>query len=145
MEAVDFQESLSTIKNNTLTSLREKLNFQTELNTLCRKISTLNFRDAIKMILEGLLNLTETKRGILLVKESDNSFSIKLVMGIDQKELHEEVSLSRTLVNKTMRGGHHKLLWDGRNENGISVASGLYFVHLKAEGKHSVKKMMIIK
>ncbi|MBN2011336.1 choice-of-anchor D domain-containing protein [candidate division KSB1 bacterium] len=51
----------------------------------------------------------------------------------------------RTLIDQTMRGGHHQLVWDGTNERGISVASGLYFVHLKAEGKHSVKKMMIIK
>ena len=35
--------------------------------------------------------------------------------------------------------------WDGRNEFGERVGSGVYFYNIQAEGFHSVKKMVILK
>ena len=51
----------------------------------------------------------------------------------------------RILIDEEMRAGHHRLIWDGCNDYGTIVTTGLYFVRLKAESKTAVKKMMIIK
>ena len=35
--------------------------------------------------------------------------------------------------------------WDGRNETGESVSSGLYFYHLRAGGFTATRRMVILK
>ncbi len=52
----------------------------------------------------------------------------------------------RTLVNGEMRGGIHKLIWNGANQHGQIVPSGMYFVKLKGEnGSVAVKKLLLLK
>ena len=51
----------------------------------------------------------------------------------------------RTLVNERKEGGYYKVIWDGRNEVGQHVASGIYFYSLKAGTFSNVKKMMMLK
>jgi hypothetical protein len=51
----------------------------------------------------------------------------------------------RKLLNQTLRGGHHELVWDGRSDSGNFVTSGLYFVRLSTKKHIATKKMMIIK
>ena len=50
-----------------------------------------------------------------------------------------------TLVDKELPAGVHRLDWDGRNESGDRVASGLYFYRLTADGRAKSKKMMLLK
>lgn len=35
--------------------------------------------------------------------------------------------------------------WDGRNDTGESVASGLYFYHLQADESHAIRRLLILK
>jgi len=37
-------------------------------------------------------------------------------------------------VNETKTVGEHVATWDGRDENGIAVASGIYFLRLESAG-----------
>lgn len=48
----------------------------------------------------------------------------------------------RTLVNQHMAKGVYKMTWDGKNNAGASVASGVYFYQLKA-GSYQARKKMI--
>ena len=41
--------------------------------------------------------------------------------------------------------GFHKIVWDGHDILGRSVASGLYFVHLKGEVDASTLKMVVLR
>jgi len=56
-----------------------------------------------------------------------------------------------TLVNKVQSAGYYQITWDGTNQLGHNVASGVYFYRVKAESKDSdksmtrVKKMMYLK
>ena len=53
--------------------------------------------------------------------------------------------LVRSLVNEHKTGGSHKVVWDGKDDNGNTVPSGLYFYRLDA-GKYSqTRKMMLMK
>ena len=52
----------------------------------------------------------------------------------------------KTLVNENLVKGIHEVLWNGRNDNNKSVASGVYFYKLSVNGKdYSVKKCLMLK
>jgi hypothetical protein len=54
-------------------------------------------------------------------------------------------ALVKTLVNSPVPGGRHVVEWDGRNNNGDMVASGVYFSRLSAGGVVDVKKMVLLR
>jgi hypothetical protein len=51
----------------------------------------------------------------------------------------------RTLVNSELEPGTHKIHWDGRDDRGESVASGIYLYTLKAGEEIFTRKMTILK
>ena len=51
----------------------------------------------------------------------------------------------KTLVSGEMDAGTHTIHWNGRNEAGNSVASGIYFYRLKAEDFDQTMKMVLMK
>lgn len=53
--------------------------------------------------------------------------------------------LVRTLVNGVKDAGHHKLTWDGRNNSGVSVASGVYFYKMETQDFSQTKKMIMLR
>ncbi len=54
-------------------------------------------------------------------------------------------ALVRTLVDKQMPAGQYRVRWDGRNDAGKSVASGVYLYQLSTAGKHLTRKMSLLK
>ena len=50
-----------------------------------------------------------------------------------------------TLVNQTMSAGNYRAVWNGRTDDGRSVASGVYFYHLQADGFTATTKMTLLK
>ncbi len=53
--------------------------------------------------------------------------------------------LVTVLENSFRNAGKYNLVWNGKNSNGYSVNSGIYFYRMSAEGFTLVKKMMLIK
>jgi len=51
----------------------------------------------------------------------------------------------RTLLNQTVQAGEHSIVWNGKDINNNSVASGLYFTVFKVGSVYSQKKMVLIK
>jgi len=51
----------------------------------------------------------------------------------------------RTLVDDVKLPGEHKVNWDGKDDKGNSVSSGIYFYKLKVGDFSKVKKMLLIK
>ncbi len=51
----------------------------------------------------------------------------------------------RTLVDGHQCAGHKTVIWNGRNENGDQVASGVYLYKLQAEKSSATKKMLLVK
>ncbi|MBU8921469.1 MAG: M6 family metalloprotease domain-containing protein [Bacteroidales bacterium] len=54
--------------------------------------------------------------------------------------------LIRTLVNEYMPARSHSVRWDGKNERGTNVASGVYFYQLQAGSEYrAVKKLVLMR
>jgi len=51
----------------------------------------------------------------------------------------------RTLVNGRIEAGYHSIEWDGRNEAGAQVASGIYIYRFSADNYLKVQKMILMK
>lgn len=51
----------------------------------------------------------------------------------------------RTLVNKVQPAGSYSTRWDGRDDEGMAVASGIYLYEIKADQYHEVKKMLLLR
>lgn len=51
----------------------------------------------------------------------------------------------RKLVDATQAAGHHQITWNGKNELGASVASGVYFYRIKAGDFEMARKLMLMR
>jgi hypothetical protein len=53
--------------------------------------------------------------------------------------------LVRSLHNGYLAAGQHRLSWDGRDENGTGVSSGVYFFRLSNSTENQTRKMVLMK
>jgi Leucine-rich repeat (LRR) protein/pimeloyl-ACP methyl ester carboxylesterase len=53
--------------------------------------------------------------------------------------------LVRTLVNEEKLPGSYSVIWDGKDQNGKQVASGVYFYRLEAGDYQETKRMVLLK
>ena len=51
----------------------------------------------------------------------------------------------RLITQGTYSVGTYRVVWDGRNDQGVTVASGIYIYRLETEGTVLSKRMMFIK
>lgn len=52
----------------------------------------------------------------------------------------------KTLVNEIMQAGAYSVIWDGKNNSGQSVASGLYLYRIRIDNQfEQVRRMMLVK
>ncbi|MFC1492430.1 T9SS type A sorting domain-containing protein [candidate division KSB1 bacterium] len=70
-----------------------------------------------------------------LLSPSDVSLKIYNISG----------QLVKTLISKKMSSGQHVIKWNGKNDLGMKVGSGLYIYSLKAGTFSSTRKMVILK
>jgi len=53
--------------------------------------------------------------------------------------------LVKTLLNENKLPGEYKIIWDGKDDKGNEVSSGVYFYQLKAGEQKKIHKMLLIK
>jgi hypothetical protein len=92
--------------------------------------------------------------GWLLV-DSPNRTTSKLVDGywlLVDRPIHTTLKiynvrgqLVRTLVDEDLKPEAYTVIWDGRNNKGSEVASGIYFCRLKIEDYTETRKMLLLK
>jgi M6 family metalloprotease-like protein len=99
---------------------------------------------------------TNTPKSIELFQNYPNPFnpttSIQFIVKGGPSPLHTTLKiynlrgqLVRTLLNEEKPGGNYTLLWDGRDEGGKAVSSGIYFYKLTAGSSSEIKRMVLLK
>jgi len=53
--------------------------------------------------------------------------------------------LVRSLVNNSYQAGTHRIIWDGKSDNGREVVSGVYFSRMETGDYSGVRKMIMMK
>jgi flagellar hook assembly protein FlgD len=53
--------------------------------------------------------------------------------------------LVRTLVNGDVKAGNHSIVWNGKDDNGKPVSSGVYMYRMQTTGYSKTQKMMLMK
>lgn len=51
----------------------------------------------------------------------------------------------KTLLNESLQSGRHTIVWDGKDANGKSVSSGVYFYRLDTPNRTQTSKMLLMK
>jgi plastocyanin len=51
----------------------------------------------------------------------------------------------RTLISEQLSPGYKSVIWDGRNQEGDQVSSGVYFYRIEAGGFSQARKMLLLK
>jgi len=77
----------------------------------------------------------ETNISFFLPKAGNANLSVYNVKG----------QLVRTIANKNLNAGSHTLVWNGKDDNGNNVTSGIYFYRLSHDGQSETMKMMLMK
>ena len=73
------------------------------------------------------------------------SFSLK-EQGLVNLEIYNQKGQKvRTLLSDTMPAGEHRIHWNGTDDNGRNVASGLYLYRMKSGKYSSTRKMILMK
>ncbi|KAA0230039.1 T9SS C-terminal target domain-containing protein, partial [candidate division KSB1 bacterium] len=53
--------------------------------------------------------------------------------------------LVRELLHETKAAGGHAIRWDGRDDRGVSVTSGVYFIRFESGGRAQTSKLTVMR
>jgi subtilisin family serine protease len=73
------------------------------------------------------------------------SFNLKEAGDVNLEIFNQKGQKVRSLVNSSMDAGEHRVVWNGTDDNGRAVSSGLYFYRLKSGKYSSTRKMIMMK
>ena len=54
-------------------------------------------------------------------------------------------SLVRQVVSRSLAPGYHQVAWNGKNESGTPVGSGIYFVRMRTSGKVITERVAVVR
>ena len=52
---------------------------------------------------------------------------------------------NKTLVSNNLDAGSHSIVWNGLNDNGVQVSSGMYLVRMEANGQAYQQAITLLK
>ena len=96
---------------------------------------------------------TPTPKSYNLAQNFPNPFNPSTLIKFDMKDkgfvalkvYNVAGQLVRTLVNGTKDAGSHTITWDGKNNRGGAVASGIYFYKMETKDFSQTKKMVMLR
>jgi hypothetical protein len=103
-----------------------------------------------------IATVTTLARALALLQNHPNPFNPQTTISYDLPlaDASQPVRLSildvggrvvRTLVNEEQRGGSYRVVWEGRDDRGDAVSSGVYIALLDVSGERRTRKMVLLK
>ena len=77
--------------------------------------------------------------------ETTISFSIPKISKVEISIYNIKGQKIKTLTNESFQRGYHEFIWNGRDENGIPVSSGIYFYKIETDNFSVIKKCILLK
>ena len=77
--------------------------------------------------------------------ETTLSFTLAKNSRATLKIYNQKGQLVKTLIDADLPSGDYQYVWNGKDNKGISVASGVYLYSLIAEGETHLRKMLLLK
>lgn len=77
--------------------------------------------------------------------ETNIKFSLKDKEKVEIVVFNTKGQKVKTLVNDILNQGEHNIIWNGTDETGTKVGSGIYFYRMKSGSYTSTKKMILLK
>ena len=112
-------------------------------------------RAAFEIMLYGKSAPAELPKAFSLAQNAPNPFNPSTAISYTVPEkMNVQVTLEvfnmrgmrlRRLVDSERGPGFYTVIWDGTDEKGVKVSSGVYFYRLKAGDFVKVRKMVLIK
>ncbi len=78
-------------------------------------------------------------------QETRIAFSLPRAEGILLQIFDAQGRLVRKLADGTYAAGEHRVNWDGRDESGAALASGIYFYQLSGENRAARHKLLLLR
>jgi len=72
-------------------------------------------------------------------------FAVKEPGQITINVYNNKGQLVKTLLNENKKAGNHSVIWNGTDNNGKSVSSGIYLYRMQTTGLSQTRKMMLMK
>ena len=73
------------------------------------------------------------------------SFSLPKLSDVDMQVVDINGRKIRSLLNNTLASGNHNVSWDGTNNSGVNMSSGIYFIILNVDGAILSQKLSLIR
>jgi hypothetical protein len=97
------------------------------------------------VVASGYANRLEQNRPNPFNPDTDILFSIRDAGKVSVRIYNVRGQLVRTLVDENLLPGEYTRHWDGTNDSGRLVASGIYFCKMEAMNFTDTKKMILLK
>jgi hypothetical protein len=104
-------------------------------------------------VVAGVLNIQSTPTEFALLQNFPNPFNPETTIGYNLAE-SADVTLHiynvvgqvvRTLVAEPQSAGRYQVRWNGMDDRGVPVSSGIYFYQVSAGKFQDVRKLMLLK
>jgi hypothetical protein len=104
-------------------------------------------------VIAGVLNIQSTPTEFALLQNFPNPFNPETTIGYNLSE-SADVKLQiynvvgqvvRTLVAEPQSAGRYQVRWNGMDDRGVPVSSGIYFYQIAAGKFQDVRKLMLLK
>ncbi len=77
--------------------------------------------------------------------ETTISYTVPTAGSVSLEIYNSRGQLVRSLLQEEQTAGEHSLIWNGRDDSGNSVASGLYLCRITCNGKQETRKLLLLK
>ena len=77
--------------------------------------------------------------------ETTIHFALNIASNLRIVIYNSKGQLVKSLINREYPAGNHEIIWNGKDDNGREVGSGVYFYKMQTDENVGVKRMMMIK